>query len=97
MSYSHINGDWQPPAKSGQKLCSCAASVWLVKQDPEYRWQGLMKIFKNLALMYRQNFKNFLKIIPTAAGGPQKSKFVWTDHQASKKPQFSFSDGAIQP
>ena len=33
-----------------------------------------MKIFENLALMYGQNFKNFLKIVRTAAGMGPKSQ-----------------------
>jgi hypothetical protein len=33
-----------------------------------------MKIFENLALMYRQNFKNILKIVRTAAGMGPKSQ-----------------------
>jgi hypothetical protein len=43
----------------------------LYTRTPEYRWQGLMEISENLALMYRQNFKNFPKNVWTAAGmGP---------------------------
>ena len=43
-------------------------------RTPEYRWQGLMKIFENLTLMYGQNFKTFLKIVQTAAGMGPKSQ-----------------------
>ena len=65
-----------------------------------------MKIFENLALTYRQNFKNFLKNVQTAAGiGPKSQNlFGWTirppknpnlfgqGHQASKTANFLWTD-----
>ena len=53
-------------------LISLALAKSDLSRTLEYRWQGLMKIFENLALMYGQNFTNFLKIVRTAAGmGPK--------------------------
>jgi hypothetical protein len=49
-----------------------------VARTPEYRWQGQMEIFENLALMYRQNFKNVPpKCSDCRRHQPKKSKFVW--------------------
>jgi hypothetical protein len=73
----------------------------MLTRTPEYRWQGLIKIFENLALMYGQHFKNFLKIIWTAAGmgpksqnlfrltiRPPKNSFFWTGQSGPKNNQF---------
>jgi hypothetical protein len=48
-----------------------------------------MEIFENLALMYRQNFKNVPpKCLDFSKHQPKKSKFVQIVHQASKDPKF---------
>jgi len=60
------------------------------REDPEYRWQGLMEISENSALMYGRNFKKFpQKCSDCSRHGPLKSKcFFRIVHQASKKTKF---------
>jgi hypothetical protein len=71
-----------------------------VYMDPQR--QGLMKFFENIALMYRQNFKNFLQNVWTAASigsksqslfglsirPPKKPNLFRQGHQALKNSQF---------
>ena len=46
-------------------------------RTPKYRWQGLMKTFKILALMYKQNFKKSLeKCLDCSSHESQKWKYV---------------------
>src|SRR5271168_1946336 len=58
-------------------------------RTPDYRWQGLLKIFQNLALMYGQNFKNFPQNVRTGAGIGPKSQNLFglsSDGQGFQQP-----------
>jgi hypothetical protein len=73
----------------GAQKLDCARMLYCSTRTPEYRWQGLMKFFKNLALMYGQNITKFPeKCSDCSRHESQKSKYVQIVHQASKKPKF---------
>jgi hypothetical protein len=55
-------------------------------RTPEYRWQGLMEISENLALMYGRNFKNLFGL----SIRPQKTQICLDRAISPENSLFSF-------